>query len=243
MQHSSTTTLPSWLKSLLSETFYNSCMIHEDAKKNEKNIFCLDCCQPICHNCLHNHNSHRLLQIRRYVYHDVIRVGDAEKLMDCSFVQGYTTNNAKVVFLNPRPQTRACRNSNSNCISCDRGLRDPYLFCSISCKINQIMRNDDKMSKYLHECAVLTLQESGSDDWFTTPDSVIEPFVSSKTSSGSTTTTYDVDHLAIACTEIVRKKRTSKFEIPAPANRLKSPPELENIVSRRKGLPRRSPFN
>ncbi|KAI3743780.1 hypothetical protein L1987_56846 [Smallanthus sonchifolius] len=29
--------------------------------------------------------------IRRYVYHDVIRVGDAEKLMDCSYVQPVET--------------------------------------------------------------------------------------------------------------------------------------------------------
>ncbi|KAM0008363.1 putative transcription repressor PLATZ family [Helianthus debilis subsp. tardiflorus] len=132
---SGSTRLPTWLESLLSETFFNACMVHEDVKKNEKNIFCLDCCQAICHHCLDVHNSHRLLQIRRYVYHDVIRVGDAEKLMDCSYVQAYTTNSAKVVFLNPRPQTRACRNLSNNCISCERGLQDPYLFCSISCKV------------------------------------------------------------------------------------------------------------
>ncbi|KAI3829173.1 hypothetical protein L1987_03289 [Smallanthus sonchifolius] len=239
MESSSSQRLPAWLESLLSETFFNACMVHEDAKKNEKNIFCLDCCEAICHHCLDLHNSHRLLQIRRYVYHDVIRVGDAEKLMDCSYVQAYTTNSAKVVFLNPRPQTRACRNSSSNCISCERGLQDPYLFCSISCKINQIMRNNGMMSEYLHKCEVLTLPEPGSDDWFMTPDSVFEP---------------SVDRLTIACTattEIVRRKRTSKFEIsPAspeayiPAARVANIPSvLETIGNRRKGMPRRSPFN
>lgn len=134
VESSSLTKLPAWLEFLLSETYFNPCMIHEDAKKNEKNIFCLDCCEAICHHCLDRHTSHRLLQIRRYVYHDVIRVGDAEKLIDCSYVQACITNSAKVVFLNPRPQTRACRGSSNNCVSCDRGLQEPYVFCSISCK-------------------------------------------------------------------------------------------------------------
>ncbi|KAL6994659.1 hypothetical protein U1Q18_048023, partial [Sarracenia purpurea var. burkii] len=79
--------LPRWLEALLREKFFNACIIHEEAKKNEKNIFCLDCCEGICPHCLSPHRSHRLLQIRRYVYHDVIRLGDAEKLMDCAFVQ------------------------------------------------------------------------------------------------------------------------------------------------------------
>ncbi|GMP42879.1 hypothetical protein CsSME_00012470 [Camellia sinensis var. sinensis] len=127
--------LPRWLEALLGEKFFNACIIHEEAKKNEKNIFCLDCCHSICPHCLSPHRSHRLLQIRRYVYHDVIRLGDAEKLMDCAFVQSYTTNSAKVVFLNQRPQTRSCRGSGNICFTCERGLQDPYLFCSLSCKV------------------------------------------------------------------------------------------------------------
>ncbi|KAI3693269.1 hypothetical protein L6452_33102 [Arctium lappa] len=238
--------LPAWLQSLLSLKFFNPCMIHEDAKKNEKNIFCLDCCDAICHHCLHFHTSHRLLQIRRYVYHDVIRVGDAEKLMDCSYVQAYTTNSAKVVFLNPRPQTRACRSSSSNCVSCDRGLQDSYFFCSISCKINQILRSEGLLSEYLHDCEVLTLPEMGSDDVQMTPESVLKPL---RTSSGSSATCAGVDRLTIACTattEIVRKKRTSKCAIPPPAaaaHKPVNPPAIESPASRRKGMPRRSPFN
>ncbi|XP_076924726.1 protein RGF1 INDUCIBLE TRANSCRIPTION FACTOR 1-like [Bidens hawaiensis] len=178
-------TLPTWLECLLSEKFFNSCLVHEDAKKNEKNMFCVECCEAICNHCLHLHNSHRLLQIRRYVYNDVIRVEDAEKLMDCSCVQAYTTNSAKVVFLKSRPQTRACGNLSNNCISCERGLQDPYLFCSISCKIHHIMTSEGLMSGYLHECEVLTPQELSSDDWLMTPDSDIDPFVSLTTSSAN----------------------------------------------------------
>ncbi|KAI3504316.1 hypothetical protein L1887_32891 [Cichorium endivia] len=245
VESSSLTKLPAWLESLLSETYFNPCMIHEDAKKNEKNIFCLDCCEAICHHCLDRHTSHRLLQIRRYVYHDVIRVGDAEKLMDCSYVQAYITNSAKVVFLNPRPQTRACRGTSNNCVSCDRGLQEPYLFCSISCKINQILRSEGMMSEYLHDCEVLTLPEPGSDDGLMTPESVLEPFVSLRTSSGSSASYGGVDHLTIACTattEIVRKKRTSKSGIPAAARKPVTPPPMEVTANRRKGMPCRSPF-
>ena len=55
--------LPRWLEALLREKFFNACVIHEYAKKNEKNIFCLDCCTSICPHCLSPHRSHRLLQV------------------------------------------------------------------------------------------------------------------------------------------------------------------------------------
>ncbi|KAK1424953.1 hypothetical protein QVD17_20294 [Tagetes erecta] len=242
---SSSSSLPPWLQTLLSEKFYEACLIHQYAKKNEKNIFCVDCCVGICPHCLTPHGSHRLLQIRRYVYHDVIRVGDAEKLMNCSHVQSYTTNSAKVVFLNPRVQARGCRNSSNNsCISCHRALQQPFFFCSIFCKINHILRSQAMMSEYLYDCKVLTLPEAGSDDGLMTPDSVLEPFVSLRTSSGSSATnSAGVDCRTIistATTEIVRKKRTSKSAV-RPVDCLPATSELS--VNRRKGFPRRSPLN
>ncbi|KAG6437802.1 hypothetical protein SASPL_102732 [Salvia splendens] len=79
--------IPGWLSALLTEKFFSPCIIHQDQKKNEKNVFCFDCCAGICPYCFYNHRSHRLLQIRRYMYHDVIRIREAEKLMDCAQVQ------------------------------------------------------------------------------------------------------------------------------------------------------------
>ncbi|GJV01716.1 putative PLATZ transcription factor family protein [Tanacetum coccineum] len=228
--------LPTWLENLLKETFFNVCMIHENAKKNEKNIFCVDCCEAICHHCVVDHNSHRLLQIRRYVYHDVIRVDDVEKLLDSSLIQAYKNNKAKVMFLHSRLQTRPCRSS-SNCINCDRSLQEPHLFCSISCKINQIMKTNGLMSDYLRECKVLTLPEPGSEDGLLTPDSVLEPDM-----SGSTGTC--IDHVSTSCTattEIVRKKRTTKYESPVAARKCHAPVEV--AVNRRKSVPRRAPFH
>ncbi|KAK8361108.1 hypothetical protein V6Z11_A03G016900 [Gossypium hirsutum] len=130
--------VPHWLGILLGEKFFDPCLLHESAKKNEKNIFCLTCCITICPHCLPLHRPHRRLQIRRYVYQDVIRLSDAQKFINCSLVQPYTTNSAKVVFLNERPMSRPFRGSGNFCIKCDRSLQDPFLFCSISCKINHI---------------------------------------------------------------------------------------------------------
>ncbi|CAL0328140.1 unnamed protein product [Lupinus luteus] len=79
--------VPRWLKVLLKEKFYNTCIIHEEEKKNEKKVYCLDCCISLCLHCLSPHSSHRLLQIRRYVYNDVVRLDDAAKLIDCTSVQ------------------------------------------------------------------------------------------------------------------------------------------------------------
>ncbi|XP_037494747.1 uncharacterized protein LOC105629216 isoform X2 [Jatropha curcas] len=80
-------TKPAWLDRLMAETFFGACVSHENRRKNEKNIFCLLCCLSICPHCLSSHRSHPLLQVRRYVYHDVVRLGDLEKLIDCSYIQ------------------------------------------------------------------------------------------------------------------------------------------------------------
>ncbi|KAK7399812.1 hypothetical protein VNO78_11004 [Psophocarpus tetragonolobus] len=125
---------PAWLESLMAETFFGACGVHQNQKKNEKNVFCLHCFLSICPHCLPSHRSHPLLQVRRYVYHDVVRLGDLEKLVDCSNIQAYTINGAKVIFLNQRPQSRSCKGTANACCTCDRILQEPFHFCSLSCK-------------------------------------------------------------------------------------------------------------
>nr|XP_016448140.1 PREDICTED: uncharacterized protein LOC107773207 [Nicotiana tabacum] len=125
---------PSWLEALYVEKFFVPCSIHESAKKNEKNVCCLDCCISICPHCVTSHRFHRLLQIRRYVYHEVVRLEDLENLIDCSNIQAYTINNAKVVFIKKRPQNRQFKGGNY-CTSCDRSLQEPYIHCSLGCKV------------------------------------------------------------------------------------------------------------
>ncbi|GKV12877.1 hypothetical protein SLEP1_g23967 [Rubroshorea leprosula] len=234
--------LPQWLQVLLTEKFFNACIIHEEAKKNEKNIYCLDCCTSICPHCLSPHHSHRLLQIRRYVYHDVIRLDDAAKLMDCAFVQSYITNSAKVVFINQRPQTRQFRGSGNICSTCDRSLQDPYLFCSLSCKINYFLRTHGGLSQLIFDCKFLSLPEPGLDDGEMTPDSVLEAAGSTRTSSDSDG--HDGDWCrTLACTattEIVRKKRSSLKvcrSICSPVSEVSA-----NLINRRKKTPQRAPL-
>ncbi|XP_021901857.1 uncharacterized protein LOC110817567 [Carica papaya] len=238
--------VPQWLEILLGQKFFAPCEVHECAKKKkkEKNIFCLDCCISICPHCLPPHASHHHLQIRRYVYHDVVRLGDAQKLIDCSFVQPYTTNNAKVVFLTERSMSRPFRGSGNFCIKCNRSLQHPFLFCSLSCKV-QASTN----------CS--TQYENGE----MTPNSVLDSPVSRQTQSNSasassastTTTTTTIStavcrfSLSLACTvttEFIKRKR-SVVSLPRGSCRenWSAVADSGGFMRRRKGVPHRSPLN
>ncbi|KAG8391634.1 hypothetical protein BUALT_Bualt01G0207800 [Buddleja alternifolia] len=217
--------VPRWLSCLLTEKFFNACIIHEDAKKNEKNI-------------------------RRYVYHDVIRLVDADKLIDCSGVQSYTTNSAKVIFLNERPQTRAPRASGNLCITCDRKVQESSLFCSLSCKVQHILENGCKLSLYLRNCEFMSLPDPSLDDGQMTPDSVLEPAGSLRTESGSSSGGLagfiDCPNLTCtATTEVVRKKRSNLSGLRTGCGPACKPvPEFTyGMMNRRKGTPHRSPLH
>lgn len=134
-------------------------------KKEKKNIDFLN--PGLCFLC----------QIRRYMYYDVLRLGDAETVLNCSLVQvrksqnvikhsidiviltlsefmmtkqPYTTNKTKVVFLKQRPHTRSHRGSSNLCITCDRNLQDPYIFCSLSCKVQFLCYSNKLQNSSLH---------------------------------------------------------------------------------------------
>ncbi|XP_010278728.1 PREDICTED: uncharacterized protein LOC104612807 [Nelumbo nucifera] len=130
---------PEWLELLLKSKFFGPCFDHQDLKKNEMNVYCVNCNQCVCQHCLSSsaHYLHVLLQIRRYVYNDVVRLHDMQKHLDCSKVQPYTINGAKVVFLNPRPQSKPSKSTSGvSCLACERGLTEPNCFCSIACKVS-----------------------------------------------------------------------------------------------------------
>ncbi|XP_072988341.1 protein RGF1 INDUCIBLE TRANSCRIPTION FACTOR 1-like [Typha latifolia] len=219
--------MPNWLEAMLSEKFFNPCMIHEANKKNEKNIFCLDCCSSFCPQCLPPHRPHRLFQIRRYVYHDVVRVEDLEKLIDCSSVQSYTTNSAKVVFLNERSQSRPFRCSGNACRSCDRPLQDQYLFCSLSCKVKEVLVSEGGLEKELRECESLPLPSTCElDEGHLMPESVLESpsATSSYSCGGGGGTTRSTD----GSSALDQKKRgVTGFEV---------------LNRRKKGVPIRAPL-
>ncbi|RZC57567.1 hypothetical protein C5167_004867 [Papaver somniferum] len=113
-----------WLRPLLEANYFIPCRDHEEEmSKTESKYFCLDCMgKSICSYCLIHHREHRIVQIRRSNYHNVIRVNEVQKHIDISGVQHYVINNAEIVFLNERPQLRhgeeddvCCRKSYGIC--------------------------------------------------------------------------------------------------------------------------------
>ncbi|EEF34841.1 protein RGF1 INDUCIBLE TRANSCRIPTION FACTOR 1 isoform X2 [Ricinus communis] len=130
-----------WLSALLESKFFDSCDHHQELRKNEKNVFCMDCNLEFCRHCVKAHCLHRQLQICKYVYHDVVRLQDIQKHLDCSKIQTYKINGEKAVHLNPRPQAKDAKPSTkakfgAACEACGRYLQDlPNRFCSIACKV------------------------------------------------------------------------------------------------------------
>ncbi|KNA10497.1 hypothetical protein SOVF_143780 [Spinacia oleracea] len=135
--------VPPWLEPMLGTTFFHICRTHGDAARSECNMFCLDChSDAFCYYCRSSrHKDHQVIQIRRSSYHDVVRVGDVQKMMDISGVQTYVINSARVMFLNQRPQPKAGKGIAQLCEICRRSLLDPFCFCSLGCKLIGVRRN------------------------------------------------------------------------------------------------------
>ncbi|XP_051149102.1 protein RGF1 INDUCIBLE TRANSCRIPTION FACTOR 1 [Andrographis paniculata] len=241
---------PAWLDALYAQKFFFPCSIHDSAKKNEKNICCLDCCSSVCPHCVVSHRSHRLLQIRRYVYHEVVRLEDLDKLIDCSNIQAYTINAAKVVFIKKRPQNRQFKGSGNYCTSCDRSLQEPFIHCSLSCKVDFVLKHYKDLSPFLRVCTTLQLspdffipQDMGDDDTTNeTPHSTIVdssdgPMSSSSGSSGS-------HNVSFSCTEFVRKKRSEMYVCGRLASKVSEEDMAMSmsLSNRRKRVPQRSPL-
>ncbi|KAK9168500.1 hypothetical protein Syun_000640 [Stephania yunnanensis] len=137
--------VPCWLEPLLSTGFFSACRTHGDSARSECNLYCLDCkCDAFCFYCRSSrHKDHRVIQIRRSSYHDVVRVAEIQKVLDIGGVQTYVINSARVLFLNERPQPRTGKGVSHICEICGRSLLDPFRFCSLGCKLVGIKRNGD----------------------------------------------------------------------------------------------------
>ncbi|XP_026418733.1 uncharacterized protein LOC113314181 isoform X1 [Papaver somniferum] len=157
----STMLIPPWLETLLSTTnFFSICRSHEDAARNECNMYCVDCNldAAFCFCCRSaDHKDHNVIQIRRSSYHEVVRVSEIEKFFDIDGVQTYVINSARVLFLNERPQPKGgggiSKGSGSTsggssstagshiCEICGRTLLDSCRFCSLGCKVVGMRKN------------------------------------------------------------------------------------------------------
>ncbi|KAI3897997.1 hypothetical protein MKX03_027532 [Papaver bracteatum] len=131
-----------WLRPLLEANYFVPCRDHgEDMSKSECKYFCLDCMgKSICSYCLIHHREHRIVQIRRSNYHNVIRVNEVQKYIDISGVQHYVINNAEIVFLNERPQLRQHKGVTNTCEEGDVCSGKSYGICGSNAhRIVQVM--------------------------------------------------------------------------------------------------------
>ncbi|XP_015935845.1 protein RGF1 INDUCIBLE TRANSCRIPTION FACTOR 1-like [Arachis duranensis] len=97
--------VPSWLENLLSTRFFSLCNVHKKQSRNECKMFCLDCNnEAYCAHCIaYSHEKHRVVQIRRSSYHDVVRVKEIENALNITGIQTYRINGYQVFFLITRP--------------------------------------------------------------------------------------------------------------------------------------------
>ncbi|XP_040383113.1 protein RGF1 INDUCIBLE TRANSCRIPTION FACTOR 1 [Oryza brachyantha] len=175
---------PRWLRPLLSARYFAQCGDHGDSAgggRCECNMFCVDCAGDggaLCAYCLPLHGGHRVVQVRRSSYHDVVRVSEVCRLIDVSRVQTYVINGAKIVFLNRRPQPArppgksagagAGGTAASCCEVCGRVLLDSSRFCSLACKLGG-MKRDPELTFLLHGKLGLespeTATATAADEW------------------------------------------------------------------------------
>ncbi|CAM6103829.1 unnamed protein product [Calypogeia fissa] len=136
MEHSNLA--PSWLPGFLQAEYFTACHEHIHPKVQNRNYYCVDCDRgPMCkEGRLIKHGMHKVLQVRKGLYDDVVRVNDIAKLVDITNIQTYYINGASVVFLRSRPQAkppkrRFCQNCNR---SENKSVQELVRLCSLGCK-------------------------------------------------------------------------------------------------------------
>ncbi|KAL9308627.1 putative transcription repressor PLATZ family [Arabidopsis thaliana] len=208
---------PPWLTPMLRADYFVTCSIHTKSSKSECNLFCLDCSgNAFCSYFLAHHRTHRVIQIRRSSYHNVVRVSEIQKHIDISCIQTYVINSAKIFFLNARPQCRTGKSLNKTCQICSRNLLDSFLFCSLACKLEGVKNGEDPN---------LTLFHSGKSD---DSSKIINTGICSRL----------IDGISIA----VDDQRSETAGVLSPETPSIESHRNYPMKSRRKGIPQRAPF-
>ena len=68
-------------------------------------FFCVTCqsTKALCHQCLADHEGHHILQVRRYVYEDVVNTSDMKELINMEGIQVIISAGLLSLFLSPHP--------------------------------------------------------------------------------------------------------------------------------------------
>lgn len=146
-QYAAESTSGSWLEALVNtQDFFKPCprcSHRASGREITVNHFDVDAAEPsgVCSICMGAPLAagHRLLQVRRSSYHDVVKVSDIAKLANIGAVQTYVINSSKVIFIKRRPQPRPPGKSApgvSQCVICHRHLQDVNDYCSLQCKLD-----------------------------------------------------------------------------------------------------------
>ncbi|XP_010539752.1 PREDICTED: uncharacterized protein LOC104813726 [Tarenaya hassleriana] len=232
---------PSWLMPMLRASYFVPCSIHAHSNKNECNMFCLDCTDhSFCSYCLINHRDHRLVQIRRSSYHNVVRVNEIQKYIDVSCVQTYVINSAKIVFLNGRPQPRIGKGAANTCEVCFRSLLDSFRFCSLGCKLGGVKRGDTTLTFFLRGKHGRDCQEGAESDETTTPTKIRKTSAFNRLIDGLSIST-------VRCNihgggRLDQRSWSSGDEAGLNLSPGTPPIYSHRNSSRRKGVPHRAPF-
>ncbi|XP_076888319.1 protein RGF1 INDUCIBLE TRANSCRIPTION FACTOR 1-like [Bidens hawaiensis] len=228
---------PPWLIPMLKADYFITCRFHGDANKSECNLFCLDCCgNALCSYCLGHHKDHRVVQIRRSSYHNVVRVNEIQRFLDITCVQTYIINSAKIVFLNERPQPRPGKGVTNHCEICGRSLVDAFRFCSLGCKLGGMKRGDRELSftqKLKHGRDGYELDEPITPKKVRKPHSfnqLIDTHMFQYNLYGGNA------NADMSCSSTSGDEATNKMSPGTP------PISNNRNSSRRKGIPRRAPF-
>ena len=134
-----------WMMGLFEE-FFHPCDRHAGYSGNECKFLSFSSFSQhsfdfsiLCKHCLNDSNCFETcLQVRRYMYQNVILVEDLSELYCPSEIQAYTINGKRAVLINPRipsPNAFVASVFKNFCFSCNVPLRSDCTFCSLSCKL------------------------------------------------------------------------------------------------------------